>query len=111
MTRDERRDFERELADALDVDLRRYDAWCDDELHPAELDDPSEWPDRWRAAGAGIVHGMCPACYGTAPYRQRADGITAVPHRCAWGLCRGMRLRGLTIGGPPLRASIASRLS
>ena len=110
MNRDERRDFERDLADALDAGLRRYDGWEDYEPHPAELADPSEWPVGWRVAGGGIVHGMCPVCIQSVPYRQRADGIAAVPHAGLSGLCRGMRIRGLTLGASTLRAPLGERV-
>lgn len=104
MTKDERRDFEQEL---LGVDDWYESPWLWDE---------DEW---WRNGavdwssrdGRSLAHGPCPLCFREVVYRQHPSrGVAPMPHSRGFGggLCHGVRIAGLALNGPPLRAPLVA---
>lgn len=100
-TATERRIAQRDLDDALDSGLREYDE--------REFDHAiSRWyDDLWQPSkGHRFVHGLC-VCGREPVFVQSIRGMRTVPHWTFDGRrCAGMTVRGATVGGPPLRASL-----
>jgi len=105
MTKDERHDFERELLGVDDWDDDCDDDWGDDAWW---RDGAVGWSSR---DGRSLAHGPCPLCFREVVYRQHPSrGVAPMPHSrgFGWGLCRGVRIAGLALNGPPLRAPLGA---
>lgn len=118
MSRDDARIAREEIAHCLDTPMR-YWLWYDDWLSDDERTNGGRFdrdvPQFTRSPGdydytpvnQRIARARCPICYATAVYTQSAErGLSPMPHASPRGLCRGVRIAGLTLSGPPLRACV-----
>lgn len=116
MSRDDARIAREEIAHCLDTPMRYWLwlwPWGDEEDEEDEEDEVTLALSRsyedydYVPVDERIAHGRCPVCRVIAVYRQSiARGLSPMPHASPRGLCRGVRIAGLTLSGPSLRACV-----